>query len=48
MCLFPAHNMSCILCLPFIKFIAYANDVLDMYSVRVKLTLLHIYNYVQT
>ena len=24
---FPTHNMSCILCLPFIKIITHANDV---------------------
>ena len=30
---FPTHNMSCILCLPFIKIIIHANDVLNMYRV---------------
>ena len=29
-CQFPTHNMSCTLCLPFIKIITHANDVLNM------------------
>ena len=28
-CQFPTHNMSCILCLPFIKIIIHADDVLN-------------------
>ena len=31
-CPFPTHNMSCILCLPFIKIITHANDVLNMFK----------------
>ena len=32
-CQFPTHNISCILCLSFIKIITHANDVLNMYRV---------------
>ena len=31
-CQFPIHNMSCTLCLPFIKIIAHANDILNMFK----------------
>ena len=32
-CQFPTHNMSCLLCLPFIKIITHANNVHNMYRV---------------